>query len=183
MSKVIIGIHGLGNKPPKNTLEKWWRLVIEEGLLNAGKPVPAFSFELVYWADILYKTPLDENCTDPENHLFLKEKYVPSSGLFVPEDHSKRRKVLDFLTGQLETLFLNEDFSLNYSFISDTILNHWFYYLDVYYKDKCNNDPLCHAKEITVDTFVTIGSPLGLPVVKSKIAAERRQNHLGICGI
>ena len=31
MAKVIIGIHGLGNKPPKDILEKWWKLSIEEG--------------------------------------------------------------------------------------------------------------------------------------------------------
>ena len=28
---------------------------------------------------------------------------------------------------------------------------------------------------VPVDTFVTIGSPLGLPVIKSKIAAERKR--------
>lgn len=217
MSKVIIGIHGLGNKPPKGTLEKWWRLAIEEGLVNTGKPVPAFTFELVYWADVLHKKPLDENCTDPTDPLCLKEKYLPSSGMFIPEDHSKRRKVLDFLSDQLDTLFLNEDYSLNYSFITDAILKHWVTDLEAYYMEKCNNDPRCHAKEIIrqrtieiirkyekdeimiighsmgsiigydvlafdlhniwVDTFATIGSPLGLPVVKSKIAAERKQNH------
>jgi len=31
-SKIIIGIHGLGNKPPKTILEKWWRQAIEDGL-------------------------------------------------------------------------------------------------------------------------------------------------------
>jgi hypothetical protein len=29
---IIIGVHGLLNKPPKETLEKWWSESINEGL-------------------------------------------------------------------------------------------------------------------------------------------------------
>ena len=36
MSKVIIGIHGLGNKPQKNLLEEWWKAAINEGFNLAG---------------------------------------------------------------------------------------------------------------------------------------------------
>jgi alpha-beta hydrolase superfamily lysophospholipase len=32
------------------------------------------------------------------------------------------------------------------------------------------------ASDVPIDTFVTIGSPLGLPIIKSRIVAERRQD-------
>jgi len=32
MANIIIGIHGLGNKPPKPLLEHWWKLAMIEGL-------------------------------------------------------------------------------------------------------------------------------------------------------
>lgn len=31
---------------------------------------------------------------------------------------------------------------------------------------------------INIDTFITLGSPLGIPTIKSKIAAERKLNHI-----
>lgn len=218
MTKVIIGIHGLGNKPPKQILEFWWKEAIKEGLKRTNKSIPPFKFEMVYWADILYEKPLDEKCTDKEDVYFLHEKYVPSSGSYIIEDHSKRKRILDFISREINSIFLNEDFSLNYSFLTDSILHHWFKDLDRYYREifdvntlksvkdsirqrtaeiisKYKNDEILvigHSMgsiigydvlafdipEINIDTFITIGSPLGLPVVKSKIAAERKLNHI-----
>jgi len=214
MAKVIIGIHGLGNKPPKYLLESWWQMAIEEGLRKWKNEIPAYTFELVYWADILHEKPLDENCVDKEDPLFLEEKYIPSSGSYIPEDHSKRRMILDFLNRQMNSIFLNNDFSLNYSFLTDTIVHHFFTDLDMYYKEIGDEKTSRNVKElirqraakiiqkyknqeiliiahsmgsiiaydvlafdvpdIDIDTLLTIGSPLGLPVVKSKIAAERK---------
>ena len=37
-----------------------------------------------------------------------------------------------------------------------------------------------HASNININTFVTLGSPLGLPVVVAKIAAEQKQLYTGI---
>jgi len=214
MAKVIIGIHGLGNKPPKNLLESWWQMAIEEGLRKWKNEIPAYTFELVYWADILHENPLDENCTDKEDPLFLDEKYIPSSGNYLPDDHTRRKKILDFLGREMNSIFLNDDFSLNYSFLTDAIVRHFFTDLDKYYKETLDVKSSKNVKElirqrtaemirkhqkdeiliiahsmgsiiaydvlvfdipdITIDTLITIGSPLGLPVVKSKIAAERR---------
>ena len=58
-SKIIIGIHGLGNKPPKPALEKWWIQAITDGLKFNKYPETKFDFELVYWADILHPDPID----------------------------------------------------------------------------------------------------------------------------
>lgn len=217
MSKVIIGIHGLGNKPPKHLLESWWQMAIKEGLRKWKNEIPAYTFELVYWADILHEKQLDEYCTDKEDPCFLDEKYMPSSGNFIYEDHSKRKKILDFLGRQMNSIFLNDDYSLNYSFLTDTIVHHYFADLDKYYKETLDVKTSKNVKElirqrtakiirkykkeeilvighsmgsiigydvlefdvpeIKVDTLITLGSPLGLPVVRSKIAAERKLNH------
>ena len=56
MSKIIVGIHGLANKPPKDDLTEYWRKSIAEGLRkNCAIKKPNFDFRMVYWADLLYK--------------------------------------------------------------------------------------------------------------------------------
>ncbi len=59
MGKVIIGIHGLANKPDPETEKQWWQAATEEGLRRTCKQQnPPLAIELVYWADLLYKYPL-----------------------------------------------------------------------------------------------------------------------------
>lgn len=68
---VIIGLHGLLNKPEKETLESWWRAAIEEGLqLNHDLHI-SIPFELVYWADI--------RNTHPIPTAELDERYEPTT--------------------------------------------------------------------------------------------------------
>ena len=57
MSKVIIAIHGLGNKPPYRLLQQWGKMSIQEGLQDRGLTIELPKFELVYWADLLYDKP------------------------------------------------------------------------------------------------------------------------------
>jgi len=217
MANVIIGIHGLGNKPPKKILEKWWKLAMIEGLkANNYNPLLP-KFELVYWADIMYEEAqniLEEDVDSPQ---FLREKYVEAPDSFPAENHSTRKKLVDFIGEQMNRILLNEDLSLNYSFISDVIVSKFFRDLEIYYKDDCTaeNEHLCKAKDqikgrlikvlekyksdrimlvshsmgsiiafdvlnfhthnIPIHTFITAGSPLGIPIVISKIAAEQKQ--------
>lgn len=80
MKTYIIGIHGLAGKPPKTTLEKWWRLSILEGLRrNIGRR-PFFDFQLVYRADYINPKPADPNEKDPGQYqfFFLKYSIVPT---------------------------------------------------------------------------------------------------------
>lgn len=214
MSKIIIGIHGLGNKPSKEVLEDWWRKAMLEGLDKLYTPYELPRFEMVYWADILYGKPLDETVEDEDDPNFLDEKYIPGSNDFVPEDHSVRQKILDFLEDQLDSLFLNDDLTINYAGISDVFIHRYFKDLELYYAEECmdENDIHCKARQlirnrlaevlnkykdddiilighsmgsiiaydvltflmpkINIHTFITIGSPLGFPVVQGKIAAE-----------
>ena len=69
MSKIIIGIHGLGNEPPPRTLAVWWKAAIREGLENLKKSKPQFTFELIYWAHFLYPVPLKLRIKDTKDPL------------------------------------------------------------------------------------------------------------------
>lgn len=59
-SHVIIGIHGLANKPPENDLKTWWRSAILEGLeRNEGRQRGRdIELDLVYWRDWNYDQPV-----------------------------------------------------------------------------------------------------------------------------
>ena len=218
MGKVIIGIHGLGNKPAPNLMEKWWWKAISEGLKNHTKnryrkPL----FKLVYWADVLYDHPKDANCTDPDDPYYISEPYEPET--FSPEikDHSFRKRIMDSIMYEINKIFLNDDYSLNFNAINDLIIENYFKDLDAYYSDEIDGTfkpvretlrnrlksvlirykdddimLIAHSMgsiiafdvlslfedEVQVDTFVTLGSPLGIPVVKSKIANELKlKNH------
>jgi triacylglycerol esterase/lipase EstA (alpha/beta hydrolase family) len=215
MSKVILGIHGLGNKPSKKTLEDWWMKSILEGLEGININDPNLNFEIIYWADVLNEKPLDETIIDKNNPYYLKEKYSPAPRNFDPKPHPIRKKLLGFLEKQMDKFFLNEDLTINYSFISDIIIHKYFKELEIYYTQECldSNNINCFVKdiirnrvaevikkyrsdeilliahsmgsivaydvltvilpEIKIDTFVTMGSPLGLPIIMSKIAAEQ----------
>jgi len=216
MAKVIIGIHGLGNKPPKQQLEQWWKLAMEEGLKNNNYTTTIPQFELVYWADILYDKPLTEN--DPANPYFLDETYTKAPENNLHESHNLRKKFVGFIGKQLNKIFLNEDFSMNYSAITDTLVSRYFKELEMYYseinigngrkvRDLIRERLLAVLKkyrkkeimlishsmgsiiafdvltflvpQLKINTFVTIGSPLGLPIVVGKIAAEQKRRYNG----
>jgi hypothetical protein len=71
--KVIIGIHGLDNKPEPTLLSDWWKAAIDEGIArHGGGQKPKVRFELVYWADLVYPEPADSAS--------LSDPYVPAEG-------------------------------------------------------------------------------------------------------
>lgn len=214
MSKIIIGIHGLGNKPSKNDLEEWWFKAICEGLKKIDRFKFEPNFELVYWADILNDKPLNKLITDPKNPYFLDEPYSKSAKIIDSKPHTTRQKFLGFLEGQMDKLFLNDDLSSNFEFISDIVFKKYFKELEIYYarKPEINDASYKSVKDIirnrlaekiqshkskeiilvahsmgsiiaydvsnflvpqiNIDTFVTMGSPLGIPIIISKIAQE-----------
>ncbi len=214
MANVIIGIHGLGNKPSKDLLEDWWEKAMLEGLDKLDKSYDLPKFELVYWADILYEKPLDARIEDIEDPYYLDEPYTPGRNDFEVEDHRVRQKILDFLEDQLDSLFLNDDLTINYAGITDVFIGRYFKDLEVYYAKECldKNDIRCNERqlirdrlvevlnkyknyniiliahsmgsiiaydvltfllpEFNIHTFITIGSPLGFPIIQGKIAAE-----------
>lgn len=73
MSYVIVGIHGLANKPPAKVLEKWWRQALLEGLSrNCGNTEQIIEFTMVYWAGHFHD-PLQ----DPSK---MDEPYIKTEG-------------------------------------------------------------------------------------------------------
>ncbi len=217
MSRVIIGIHGLGNKPPGKVLEIWWKASIREGLKRIGKPKNFFNFKMAYWSHCLYETPMNTAIRDEKSPFYIKEPYVHDQGRQEEEkSNNLRKKILHNLEAGMEKIFLNDDLTVNYSSINDFIIHHFFSDFEKYYRSDCILAPernqkardvidaqladilyknrknkillIAHSMgsivayhvltevvpSIPVDTFVTIGSPLGLPVIKSKIVAEGR---------
>lgn len=215
MGKTIIGVHGLGNKPASDILSEWWQRGILEGLERINHTSEKFNFEMVYWADVFYEKPLNPTVEDHDDPLYLEEPYTQAPEGLIPEPHPVRQKILDMLEEQLDKIFLNDDLSINFSFITDSIIHAYFRELETYYARECpeDDDPKCLARDVIrnrvaetirkyegddimvvghsmgsiiaydvlmftipdvlIDTFITIGSPLGMPVVMAKIAAER----------
>jgi len=130
-------IHGLSNKPSKGLLEKWWRQSISEGLKNVyGDDAPDFRFELVYWADILHETPLDEDITDANNPLYIAEPYKKGLSRRKYVVKEKRKKNSKSLLKFFSHLLLNKDLSINYTYITDAIVHKYYKDLEAYYYRK-----------------------------------------------
>jgi hypothetical protein len=65
-AKLIIGIHGLNNKPAPDILRDWWTAAIAEGISRNGEALKVdFDLALAYWADLMYPTPVAP-AADPE---------------------------------------------------------------------------------------------------------------------
>ncbi|MFQ5637269.1 MAG: hypothetical protein ACE5IR_04665 [bacterium] len=218
--KAIIGIHGLGNKPPRNLSEKWWKWAILEGVQKIGHPaLSRLPFELVYWAHFLHSEPLNSRIKDPSHPLYLDNPYVPSEAKpahFRPSRFKKTRLAL--IEKILDMLFLRDYKFFNFDGIFDYIIRKKFEDLALYY-DQTNVDKkdfglyaktrireelakslrkhrkkaillIAHSMgsiiaydvltqvvpKIKIHTFITLGSPLGLPAVMKKILAEQQHD-------
>ena len=215
MSRIIIGMHGLGNKPPQRTLRTWWKASIAEGLKAFARSIQYYSFEMVYWAHYLNPDPLQPRVKDKKHQYYIEDPYSKApKGVEVEAPSALRRKILDYVDAKLDKLFLNDDATINFTSITDLVIHHFFSDLEAYYRNYCVNKPgtECRAKEVicshlarvlkkhrkkkilliahsmgsiiaydvlteyatgvNIDTLVTIGSPLGLPVIQSKIIVE-----------
>lgn len=221
MPKKIIGIHGLSNKPPRETLEDWWKKSIREGLkINCGLQNPEFDFRMVYWADLLYKYQLHREAGFDFDPLFNQEPYIAAESGALKEykdswkdelkadvkgiagsttDFMRRRFNIDGLTDWLLEKGAR-DLAYYYD-VTQEIMNHSGQKEPV---QKVLRDELKHTlleeqgndilliahsmgsiiaydvlralgqtnPELQIPHLVTIGSPLGLPLVKAKIMEQ-----------
>lgn len=133
MSKVIIAIHGLGNKPPKEQLEMYGRMAVEEGIHNSGYNFKLPEFELVYWADLLYDKPQTLDEKDKDSPYFLDEVYTKAPKNYKVEQHEIRQKFLDLFKKLVYRIFLRKDYKLRYAFVSQKLLHKYFHELEVYF--------------------------------------------------
>jgi len=216
MKNVIIGIHGLKNKPPKKLLEEWWIKSIREGLKNIGYQSTTFQFELVYWADLEYAKPLNPVNTDPKDPLFLEHPYVSNTYDESFEKESKtKKKILDTIEDGFDMIILHKNKFGGIEKIVDKTIRKMFQDLDAYYHGFCKIDKKQIAKQafrnrlkevlqkhkkdrimiighsmgsiiaydtltqdvpkLNIDTFITVGSPLGFPLIVKKILLEQNE--------
>ncbi len=215
MSSVIISIHGLRNKPAKKLLMRWWKQSILHGFGHAKLPPVDFTLQMAYWADVLYDRPLDPQITNPENPYYLHNPFLHVPQCQSPRSKKLKKLFLRTLEKQFDRLLLNDDLSLNFSHITDSIITRYFNDLAAYYKseplpgkditlkdlirEKLAAQLYKHRRkkilllshsmgsiiaydvltlvtpDIKVHTWITFGSPLGLPVVMSHAAQEQKK--------
>jgi hypothetical protein len=76
MPNIIIGIHGLANKPERTLLAKWWEDAIREGLeKNCHIRDADFEYKMVHWADLLYRHQQHQDETFDFDDLYNHEPY------------------------------------------------------------------------------------------------------------
>ena len=199
MKNVIIGIHGLSNKPEPQILKEGWQDAILEGLKkNVDIDLKTLNFVSVYWADVMYDD------VDPDPKLYHPAK----RGAIKRYDDNwldfVRKEASDFggdIIDKIKSFFGMDAFA-------DKILKAKMNDLYQYYHNKEKRKELrnrlieqieknkenrililAHSmgtiiaydvlrelgrkdQKLTIDHFVTIGSPLGMPHVKYKIAKE-----------
>ena len=153
MDKIIIGIHGLGNKPPKDLLEEWWCQSISEGLKNIGYAKKDFNFEMIYWADSLHPVPLNPDEKDKNSELYLDERYVPAAKRKMDTPNGIKEKFINFFTKQRDKILFNETMHEKFPSFTDLIIKYFFKDLDIYLTQKCieKNKSDCLAKDIIRD--------------------------------
>jgi hypothetical protein len=76
-NKLVIGVHGIANKPKEETSTNWWLSAINEGLewIEAGVEVSPDHFKMFYWADTMYIKPEVQD-EDDESPFKLSEIYT-----------------------------------------------------------------------------------------------------------
>ncbi|MGR8950456.1 MAG: esterase/lipase family protein [Gammaproteobacteria bacterium] len=230
MEKIIIGIHGLANKPSKAELTQAWQTAIAEGLQKNEGYDSDFDFRMVYWADYLYKHPLHNDTRFEFDGLFNDEPYYQARAEDLVE--YKDRLLDDIRAGVLDLAGVGLDAlkgHFGFNTLADIFLSKFLKDLAYYYDERQILEPrdggppqaarqilqfdlineilaasdkqimlIAHSMgsiiaydvirdlgpgvtnehgDLSVDHFVTIGSPLGLPHVQAKIKTERNYHH------
>ena len=155
--RIIIGIHGIGNKPTKRLLELWWEKAICEGLRRSGHPGRSIQFELVYWAHLLRSEPQSLKIKDQNSPLHIREPYTAAKGNATgrPSRLSVflKKKSLDAIEAILDRLFLRKNPLFNFDRVSESIIRNKFQDLGLYYRSE-NVDMSeigLHAKAVIQD--------------------------------
>jgi len=156
LSKIVIGIHGLGNKPSKELLAKWWKEAISEGLRKNNYSAKDFNFDLVYWADILHNNPLDPNEINKENPLCLMEPYIPEGKSINREETGLRQKALEYLEKYSKKIFINGVLSLSIPSLTELFIHRHLRDLEEYYSKSYTliNDKKRLIREVIIDRLV-----------------------------
>lgn len=132
MDRVIIGIHGLNNKPPAHILKNWWMLSLYDGLSAIGLPVFPLNFELLYWADLFYAKPLDVTITNNRDDLFITHPYKKLAPSSYPKISLRKQRSRERIEKIEDELFQNDRLLKSFEEISDLLIRLQFSDLDKY---------------------------------------------------
>ncbi len=133
MKTVLIGIHGLRNKPPKYLLTQWWKQSIIEGFRVVNLPVPKFTIEIGYWAQFIHTRAQNPSVDDRDDPCYLWEPYVPGT-VFGPRDpQTFRKRIKSDLHQQILQLIAGRSGFMNVDAVSNRVLHRMFTELDTYY--------------------------------------------------
>jgi len=199
MASIVIGIHGLSKKPQADTLSQWWLAAMQEGLeVNTGRRLEALAFESVYWADVMYPEP-DNNpdaykAAQPGTIKSYKEGWLEKLKDSITQEVGKAVDVFKQTFGieKIAEKVLDKKLSDLYRYYEEpAIRNELRSRLKETIKRNRNKRIMIVAHSmgtiiaydtlrimgaedasLKIDHFVTIGSPLGLPHVKLRIAEE-----------
>ncbi len=136
-NKVIIGIHGLANKPSQEDLDDWWRKSLTEGLVASGVENPELDFKIVYWAKYLYSYPMHQKEYMEFDALYNHEPYEPAEPGDLRAYKDSWGDLLRAAAGGLVGLTvdsLKEKFGMDS--LADRVLGEVLKDLDYYYKDR-----------------------------------------------
>ena len=139
MVNVIVGIHGLANKPEPSVLASWWEASIREGLMkNRGVEDAEFKFIMVHWAKFLYKNLQHQDSDFDFDPLYLNQPYVEAvAGALERYDEGIGDRIRKWGTDIAGTIMEKIRGPLRLSKIEDRLLESKVRDLDYYYdKDK-----------------------------------------------
>jgi len=197
-SFVIIGIHGLGRKPPEANYAANWNKAIRDGLARNLGLTTTLPFRLVYWGRWLHENNLPE------------EEYQPGPGSNPYPSYVDRwlNDVLADVLGAGGEILDSAKRLVGLDDVSNIFLREKLADLGVYYSDAAKRATLRKLLRTTlednqgkrimlvshsmgtivaydvlreigqddpsflIDHFVTLGSPLGLPYVIGRIDGE-----------
>ncbi|MEO9967672.1 MAG: alpha/beta hydrolase [Reichenbachiella sp.] len=212
---LILGIHGLSNKPPKKLLTSWWKRSIKEGLAKIDKSPTQFDFKMVYWADLLHKEPLQLGISDPDDPLHIDEPYIAEKNLRTAAYKGVLQKAKNLIQYIKEILFLSRLGLNKFRRPFNMIVKIGFKDLDTYYNEEVPENEqmfqplfkervrkrlteiirknrkkdvliIAHSMgsiiaydvllqlrgEIDIKGFISMGSPMGLPLIREKIMQD-----------
>ncbi len=138
MAKVIMGAHGLANKPERPILTGWWQAAIAEGLReNTAMERAAFEFKMIFWADLLYKKLQHNDELFSFDNLYNSEPYVeavPGALKSYKEGFldKVRAGALDVVGETLDVLKVKFDMNA----VADLVLGKFLKDLAFYYDDR-----------------------------------------------
>lgn len=199
MSNVIIGIHGLSNKPAEDTLADGWQQAMLEGLQkNRNTRLNSLNFHSVYWADVMYDDP-DPNpdAYKPAEPGAIKRykdswlDYLRSQALDFGGDVIDSMKKLFGVDTAAEAVLEKKLPDLHRYYTEEAVRQELRRRLAKAVQDHQGKRIMLVAHSMgsiiaydvlrelgrqdpamSISHFVTIGSPLGLPHVKYKIMQE-----------